>query len=260
MLQLRRSALLPAGIALFAAGLAGQKAAPASQPAAGPLVSFTATTAHVMGAPDAIRIDVMRWSTDQQREQLMSAWEMKGAAGGSGRTAGPGPGGRGPASGRATATIADDPNLAGNDAPPAAPPVRARPRAAAPSTPEDSLALALKQTSTVGYLWSSEIAGYALRYAGKVTAPDGTERIILITDRRLGKVNEKWTPDDAGSPANYDFSVIELRVNSKGEGEGKISLTGKVAPDSMAKILTPENYASLPVILTKVKQRIAAGD
>ena len=249
MLQLRRSALLPAGIAFFAVGLTGQKAAPASQPAAGPLLSFTATTAHVMGAPDSIRIDVMRWSTDQQREQLMSAWEMKGAAAGTGR---------GP-SGRAAAAIAVDPTLAGNDAP-AAPPARTRPRAAAPSTPEDSLALALKQASTAGYLWSSEIVGYALRYAGKVTAPDGTQRIILITDRRLGKINEKWTPDDPGTPANYDFSVIELRVNSKGEGEGKISLTGKVAPDSMAKILTPENYASLPVVLTKVKQRIAAGD
>ena len=67
-------------------------------------------------------------------------------------------------------------------------------------------------------------------------------------------------PDDAGTAANYDFSVIELRVNAKGEGEGKISLAGKVAPDSMAKILTPENYASLPVVLTKVKQRILAGD
>ena len=253
MPQLRHSALLPAGIAIFAAGLSGQKAAPTSPAAAGPLVSFTATTAHVKGAPDSIRIDVMRWSTDPQRQQLMSAWEMKGATGGTGR------GGRGAPSGRASAAVADDPSLAGNDAP-AAPPVRARPRAAAPSTPEDSLTLALKQSSTVGYLWSSEVAGYALRYAGKVTAPDGTERIILITDRRLGKINEKWTPDDAGTPANYDFSVIELRVNAKGEGEGKISLIGNVAPDSMANILTPENYASLPVVLTKVKQRIVAGD
>jgi hypothetical protein len=251
MPHLRHSALSAAGVVIFAAGLTGQKAAPASQPAAGPILSFTATTAHVMGAPDAIRIDLMHWSTDQQREQLMSAWEMKGAAGGTGRAA----------SGRAAAAVADDPSLAGNDAPlAAAPPGRARPRAAGPSTPEDSLALALKQASTVGYLWSSEVAGYALRYAGKVTAPDGSERIILITDRRLGKINEKWTPDEPGAAANYDFSVIELRVNAKGEGEGRISLTGKVAPDTVAKILTPENYASLPVVLTKVKQRIVAGD
>ena len=249
MLQQRRFALLPAGIAFFAAGLTAQTAA-------GPILSFSATTTHVMGAPDSIRIDVMRWSTDQDRQQLMSAWEMKGAPGGTGRATGPGRGGRGTASGRAAA-IADDPAVAGNDAP-AAPPVRSSTRAAAPSTPEDSLALALKQADTVGYLWSSEVAGYALRYAGKVTAPDGGQRIILITDRRLGKTNEKWTPDDGGAPANYDFSVIELRVNSKGDGEGKISLTGKVAPDGAAKIPAPENYASLPRVLTNVKQRVAA--
>jgi hypothetical protein len=255
MIPLRRSALLPAGMAFFAAWLTGQKAAPASPPAAGPILSFTATTAHVMGAPDSIRIDVMRWSTDQQRQQLLSAWEMKGAAGETGR----GPGGRGAASGRAAAATGNDPTAAAADAP-AAPPARTRPRAEAPSTPEDSLAMALKQASTVGYLWSSEVAGYALRYAGKVTAPDGSERIILITDRRLGKTNERWTPVGPGTPANGDFSVIELRVNSQGEGEGKISLTGKVAPDSLAKIPAPENYASLPVVLTKVKQRIVAGN
>lgn len=247
MLQLRRCALLPVGIAIFAVGLTGQRAVPYEQAAGGPLLSFTATTAHVMGAPDSIRIDVMRWSTDQQRQQLMSAWQMKGAADGTGRTTGPG-------SAERETSIANDPTAAGND-PPAAPPARTRPRAKAPSTPEDSLAIALKQASTVGYLWSSEVAGYALRYAGKVTAPDGTQRIILITDRRLGKVNEKWTPDDAGIPPNYDFSVIELRVNAKGEGEGRISLSGKVAPDSMARILTPENYASLPAVLVNVKQR-----
>jgi hypothetical protein len=250
MFQQRRFALLPAGIVFFAAGLTAQTAA-------GPILSFSATTTHVMGAPDSIRIDVMRWSTDQDRQQLMSAWEMKGAAGGTERATGQGRGGRGTASGRAAAAIADDPSIAGNEAP-AATPVRSSTRAAAPSTPEDSLALALKQANTVGYLWSSEVAGYALRYAGKVTAPDGGQRIILITDRRLGKTNEKWTPDDGGAPANYDFSVIELRVNSKGEGEGKISLTGKVAPDGTAKIPVPENYASLPMVLTNVKQRVVS--
>jgi len=27
------------------------------------------------------------------------------------------------------------------------------------------------------------------------------------------------------SPSNYEFSLIELRLNAKGEGEGKVSLT-----------------------------------
>jgi hypothetical protein len=102
-------------------------------------------------------------------------------------------------------------------------------------------------------LWSSEIAGYALHYAGKVTGPDGMDRILLITDRRMGATNDLWNP--TGTPNNSEFSVIELRLNSKGEGEGKISLIGKVAPDSAAKIVAPENYAALPVILKNLKSR-----
>ena len=68
------------------------------------------------------------------------------------------------------------------------------------------------------------------------------------------KVN-KVSRGGPGAPTAYDFSVIELRVNSKGEGEGKISLTGKVAPDSAAKIVAPENYAVLPVVLKNLKRR-----
>ncbi len=127
-----------------------------------------------------------------------------------------------------------------------------------PATPESTLAAALEQIPTVGYLWSSEVAGYALRYAGKVAGPDGGERIILITDRRLGNANDLWKPAAPGTPSAYEFSVIELRLNSKGEGEGKTSLTGKVTPDSAAKILTPENYDALPVVLKNVKRHAEA--
>jgi hypothetical protein len=130
---------------------------------------------------------------------------------------------------------------------------------APPPTPESTLAKALTQTTTVGYLWSSEIAGYALHYAGKVTGPDGTDRILLITDRRLGSTNDLWNPAGPGAPNAYAFSVIELRVNSKGEGEGRISLIGKVAPDSAAKVVAPENYAGLPVIFKNLKRRPVEG-
>jgi hypothetical protein len=111
---------------------------------------------------------------------------------------------------------------------------------------------ALKQVPTVGYLWSSEVAGYAIRYAGKVADANGIDRILLITDRRLGRTNDLWKPV-SGTPSPYDFSVIELRVNAKGDGEGKISLVGKIALDSAAKIITPEDYNSLPVVLKNVK-------
>ena len=141
------------------------------------VMNLTATTANVDGAPDAVRIEVLRWSTDEERDRLMAAWNLKLPAmategGGAGR-------GRGNAGGRGG-------RGSGRGAPAAE---------QAPLTPEGALARALQETTTVGYLWSSEIAGYALRFAGKEANPDGSQRIVLITERRLGAVNQRWTPD-----------------------------------------------------------------
>jgi hypothetical protein len=234
---------LPAALFVFAAGLAT---------AQGPIVSFTATTGNVAGAPDSVRIDLLRWSTDAERDRLVSAWNMTGAAG----RGGPGRGGRG---GRGPAAADPAPDTDGADDTPA--PARGRGRGrgavedAPPTTPEGTLATALQQAPTVGYLWSSEVAGYAIRYAGKVTGPDGVERIILITNRRLGATNDLWKPVGPGAPSTYDFSVVELHVNAKGEGEGKASLMGKVVPDSAAKVVALENYNALPVVLKNVRRR-----
>jgi hypothetical protein len=194
------------------------------------MLRFTATTDNVAGAPDSIRIDLLRWSTDMEREQLVSAWNMTGGPAVSGRGSGRGRGGRG---GRGAAASTEASNA---------------------PTPEGTLAGALKQVPTVGYLWSSEVAGYAIRYAGKVPGANGVDRIMLITDRRLGRTNDLWKPV-SGTPSAYDFSVIELRVNAKGEGEGRISLVGKVALDNAAKIVAPEDYNALPVVLKNLKRR-----
>jgi hypothetical protein len=211
---------------LFAALLLAET--PSADPNA--VLRLTATTANVAGAPDAVRIEILRWSTDEERERLMTAWDLKPATAGpaEGRAAGKqgkGAGrGRGPAGGTANN-----------------------------STPEASLAKALNETTTVGYLWSSEIAGYALRYAGKVDNPDGSKRIVLITQRRLGAVNQRWNPTFEGAANSYEFSAIELRLNAKSEGEGRASLVGKVAPDASAKIVTLENYDALPAVFRGVR-------
>jgi hypothetical protein len=205
-----------------------------------PMLSFTATSENVGGAPDSIRIELLRWSSDAERAQLLSAWNMTNGAGQAGR------GGRG---GRGGAGRAGRGGRGAGDSE----------EAASPPTPESTLEAALEQAPTVGYLWSSEVAGYALRYAGKVTGTDGQDRIILITERRLGGINDLWKPTGTVVPSTYPFSVIELHVNSKGEGEGKISLTGKVAPDSAAGIVALENYGALPVVLKNLKRRAVEG-
>lgn len=233
---------------LGAAALAGVLVAEAPPTDSGPVLRFTATTANVTGAPDAIRIDLFRWSTDAERAKLMDAWDLKPGAVSAGRGAG-GRGGargaRGPAPARGGRGRAER-----GAAPPPKP------------TPEGELTLALQEAQTIGYLWSSEAAGYAVRYAGKFAQPDGGERIILITDRRLGEANALWrAPNQAPAAATsatgsapYDFSIIELRVNAKGAGEGKLSLREKLVPDAAAGIVALPDYDSLPVVFTKVKQ------
>jgi hypothetical protein len=200
------------------------------------LLQLTATTANVMGAPDPVRIEILRWSTDEERDRLMDAWNLKPSA------VGP-PAGRGAEKGAAKQAKA-----AGRGRGPAN-------GAANAQTPEAALEKALNETTTVGYLWSSEMAGYALRYAGKVDGPDGSQRIILITQRRLGAVNQRWNPTFEGAPNSYEFSVIELRLNAKDEGEGRVSLLGKVGPDVSAKIVTLENYDALPAVFHNVRAR-----
>jgi hypothetical protein len=219
------------GAAILAAALLLAETTSASPNA---LLQLTATTANVASAPDAVRIEILRWSTDEERERLMAAWNLKPTAAGPGEGRGGGKQakgagkGRGPAGGALT-------NI----------------------SPEAAITRALNETTTVGYLWSSEMAGYALRYAGSVDHPDGSRRIILITQRRLGAVNQRWNPTFEGAANTYEFSVIEFHLNAKGEGDGRVSLAGKVAPDVSANILTLENYDALPAVFRDVHVRPA---
>ena len=81
------------------------------------------------------------------------------------------------------------------------------------------------------------MTGYSIKYAYRAALPDGGERIILATDRRLGAHTTAWQPLGAEALAkaavmDYEFTVIEMRLDPKGLGEGKASLTTKVIVDN----------------------------
>ena len=126
---------------------------------------------------------------------------------------------------------------------------------AAAQTPESSLAAAIKRASTAGILWTSENVGYSIKYAYRLPQPDGGERIILATDRRVGMWSSLWNPAAGVTVTDYPFSIIELHINSKGEGEGRGVLTGKVTVDSATKSIALDNYSALPVILKGLKRQ-----
>ncbi len=266
-------AILLLGIVTISIPTAGQTPGPT-----GPVMRFTATTVNVSGAPDSIRIDVLRWSTDMDRDQLLAAWNLtapaagarggagdgggRGARGGGGRGADPAAGGAAPANppaagGAPPAAAADAGRGGGGRGGAGGRGGRGADAGAAPArqTPEAALASALQTRPTIGYLWSSESTGYSLKYAYRVPQTGGGERIIFATDRRLGVWVDRWKPTGGVTPPEYEFSVVELRMPAKGDGEGKASISGKVAVDSTVNSLALDNYTALPVVLKEVKRR-----
>ncbi len=98
------------------------------------------------------------------------------------------------------------------------------------------------------------MTGYSIKYAHHASLPDGSERVILATDRRLGANTTAWRPVGSTPVTDYEFTLIEIRLDSKGLGEGKTSLTANVIVDNEARTVVLDDYAATPAILQNVKR------
>jgi hypothetical protein len=106
-----------------------------------PVDRFTGNSINVTGAPSGLRIDVVRWSTNEEREKMVSTFATKG---------------------------------------------------------EKDFVASFKDAPTVGYVWTSEAAGYSVKYAHRETLPSGEERIVVAADKPLGSWNiYTWKPAGA---------------------------------------------------------------
>ena len=213
-----------AAASVFAAALFSY---PGPVTAEGTVATLRAAVIGAAGPAPVLTIELFRWSTEAERAPLLAALapaptppsaqtEAGGRAGAGGRAAGRG--GRG---GRGAA-------------PPASPAVR--------------LTGAVKAAPTVGFVWGDGPTGYSIKYAWRSTSPDGGERLVLVTDRRLGAHSPAWPQPPAMDP-DAEFTVIEMRVDGKGAGEGKTSLASAVVVDAEARTLALQGYAAAPALL-----------
>ena len=268
---------LVGGFALFAASLHGQApkpAAPADAPAApAKEIVLTATTANVKDSGTPVTIRLFRWSTDEERTALIAAFNAPAAArpGGAGRTGAPASTGagqapRGQGQGRAAQSPApaqpqaqDPDDQQDQDTP--APRGRGQGQAqgagrggrggAPPTPPASPFMQAIQRAPKLGYLWTNEPTGYSVKHASRTSQPDGSERVVIITEPRLGAYSSAWTMS-TGTPTDYAFTLLEFRINAK-TAEGKSSLTSKVVADPNTSQFALEDFSAAPVILTKVK-------
>ena len=115
---------------------------------------------------------------------------------------------------------------------------------------DDKLLDVLQGMPSAGHFGAPGQLSWDLRFARKTPLPDGGERVVLVTDRRVGF----WEASRQPRSYDYPFTVMELRLNADGEGEGKMSLATKVIFDKEHNTISLENYELQPVMLTKVKR------
>jgi hypothetical protein len=116
----------------------------------------------------------------------------------------------------------------------------------------------LAKLPTVGYVWpAASPVGYSLKYAHRTSLPDGGERIVLVTDRRIGSYDNKgWTlPNPVASDLPY--SVIELDLPSSGAGTGNLSLGAEVMLDEAGGTVALAAGSAATNVLTNVKREAA---
>jgi hypothetical protein len=114
----------------------------------------------------------------------------------------------------------------------------------------DRMVSVLRDLPRVGVLHSPGAVGIPFYYGRKLVAPDKTEQILLITERPID-FQYAWSRPGVG---NYPFMTVEMRLNAKGEGDGKISLATRIALSKEHGLVMMEGYDNLPIRLTQVKR------
>jgi hypothetical protein len=113
----------------------------------------------------------------------------------------------------------------------------------------DALLRALQKVDErVGFIRSAGSIGYPLRFAHQVPQAGGGRRVIVATDRPIGFLESRNRP----RTIDYPFMIVDIRMKPDGEGEGKLLPLAKITAND-DHVIEVENYASVPVRLTKVR-------
>jgi hypothetical protein len=171
--------------------------APAVAQGSKPIARYRAFAVNPIGGRGAnagvVQIAVERWSTDQEREALITILKEKGSK---------------------------------------------------------ALLDALVKLPPVGYIKMPNTLGWDLYYARQTDLPNGGKRVILATNRplRFGEVANQTRS------VNYDFTLVEMRFDKSGKGEGKIETAAKIWFNPKTHQIEIENYNAMPVQLVNITE------
>jgi len=115
---------------------------------------------------------------------------------------------------------------------------------------QDALLKALQKVKPrVGYIRTPNSLGYDLQYAYRFVNSDGTSRMVIGTDRPINF----WEASRQPRTIDYPFTIIEMRLDAKGQGEGRMAAGTKISKSKDGKTIELENYGISPVALNEIK-------
>jgi len=111
----------------------------------------------------------------------------------------------------------------------------------------NGLLSAVQDMKSVGRIATPGSIGQDLRFAFQVPLATGGRRIIIGTDRQMSFYEASQRPPSADFP----FTVLEMRVDENGRGQGKLVVASRVM--ALGETIELENYNNTPVRLTQIR-------
>ena len=94
--------------------------------------------------------------------------------------------------------------------------------------------------------------GTPIRYAMNHPGPDGTRRVVTLTDRVIGFREARDQP----RTIDYPFTLMEMRFDASGKGEGRMASHTMITFDKKKNVIELEYYSSEPVRLNELKLEV----
>jgi hypothetical protein len=115
---------------------------------------------------------------------------------------------------------------------------------------QQGLLEAVSKLPEAGVIRTPGTAGYPFRYARRIQAANGDETILLIIDRPIGfaEFRQGWQTRD------YPFTVIELTLNDRGTGEGRLLPATRIEADPATGDISFEQYSATAMLLQNVRE------
>lgn len=114
---------------------------------------------------------------------------------------------------------------------------------------QDPLVDALRKLKALGNMRTPGNLAYDFHYARQTTEKDGRRRVMLVTDRPVGFAEMR----NSSITLEYPFTLLDLRIDASGHGEGQLFLATKFIRSG--NLLVLENFATRPIVISSIRPR-----